>query len=300
MKNTVCLTLFLAAVSGAADRATYTYDAAGRLAKADYGNGSVIAYSYDKAGNLLGRAVSGGATAPVVTAAGVVNAASFKGGPIAPGEMITVFGSGIGPATLATFQVASGIVSSNVAGTRFLFDGAPAPILYVSASQSTVMAPYSLDGKTSAQFQVEYLGVRSAPVTVPVAAAAPGLFTANQTGSGPAAVVNGDGSINTASSPAAKGSIILIFLTGDGQTNPAGVDGQLALATFPRTAAPVSVTIGGVDAPVAYSGVAPQSVAGFTQLNVTVPLGAPSGAAVPVVVKVGPGESQPDVTIAVK
>ena len=283
-----------------ADKITYTYDSAQRLTKVDYGNGRVINYTYDKAGNLLNRTVTGGSAAPVVTAAGVVNAASFKGGAVAPGEMITIFGTGIGPTTLASFQVSNGSVSSNVATTRFLFDGVPAPIIYVSAGQSTVMVPYAVDGKSSTQLQAEYQGVQSPAVTVPVAAAAPGLFTTNQAGTGQAAIVNQDGSINSSSAPAPKDSVILIFLTGDGQTNPAGVDGQLALNSLPRTKAPVTVTIGGVNAEVSYAGVAPQSVAGFTQLNVTVPAGAPSGNAVPLVVSSGGIQSQSGVTIAIR
>ena len=282
-----------------AQQVTYTYDAAQRLSKADYGNGKSISYTYDKAGNLLSRTVAGGATAPVVTAAGVLNAASFAGGAVAPGEMVTIFGTGIGPSALASFQLNGTIVSANVAGTQFLFDGVPAPIIYVSSGQSTVMVPYAVAGKSSTQLQAVYNGARSAPVAIPVAPAAPGLFTTAQNGSGQAAIVNQSGSINSAAAPAPKGSVLLIFMTGDGQTNPSGVDGQLAVATLPRTAAPVKVTIGGVDAPVAYAGVAPQSIAGFTQLNVTVPTDAPSGS-VPLVVSVGGIASQASVTVAVQ
>jgi uncharacterized protein (TIGR03437 family) len=278
---------------------SYTYDAAHRLTKADYGNKS-ITYVYDKSGNLLSRTVTASAGGPVVTAAGVVNAASFKGGAVAPGEMVTIFGSGLGPTTLAGFQIANNLVSGSVAGTRFLFDGNPAPIMYVSATQSTVMVPYAVAGKTTTQLVAEYQGVQSAPVTLNVADAAPGLYTITQNGSGPAAIVNQDASINSASSPATEGSVVLLFLTGDGQTNPPGVDGKLAVDTLPRTAAPVTVTIGGVQAEVAYSGVAPQSIAGFTQLNVIVPATAPSGSAVPLVVKVGIASSPAGVTIAIQ
>ena len=283
-----------------ADRVVYTYDAAHRLTAVDYGNGSVINYTYDKSGNLLNRTVAGSSAAPVVTAAGVLNAASFQGGAVAPGEMVTVFGSGIGPAALAGFQVVNGIMISNIAATRFLFDGVAAPILYTSAGQGAVMVPYAVDGKASTKFQVEYQGVASPAVTLPVAAASPGIFTAAQNGSGQGAVVNQDGTINSAAAPAPKDSYVLIFLTGDGQTTPAGTDGKLALDTFPQTAATVSVTIGGVTANVLYAGVAPLSVAGFTQVNVTIPAGAPSGNAVPLVVTSGKASSQAGVTIAIK
>src|SRR5262249_49723391 len=161
----------------------------------DYGNGTAINYTYDKSGNLLSRTVTG--AGPSFTADAVVNAASFKGGAVAPGEMVTIFGSGIGPAALAGYQLNGRFVSGSAAGTRFLFDSVPAPIIYVSAAQSTVMVPYEVAGKSSTQVIAEYQGVQSAPVTIPVAAAAPGLFTSAQSGSGQAAIVNQDGSINS-------------------------------------------------------------------------------------------------------
>jgi uncharacterized protein (TIGR03437 family) len=283
-----------------ADHITYTYDAAERLARVDYANGASIAYTYDKAGNLLSRLVTGPGARPSITAAGVVNAASFKGGSVAPGEMVTIFGTGIGPAALAGFLIANNLVSGNVAATRFLFDGVPAPIIYVSANQSTVMVPFAVAGKASTQLVAEYQGVQSPPVTIPVVAAVPGLFTIAQNGSGSAAIVNQDGSINSASAPAPKGSVVLLFLTGDGQTNPAGIDGKLALDSLPMTAAPVTVTFGTAAGNVAYSGVAPQSIAGFTQINVIIPDNAPSGSAVPLVVSVGGIASPTGVTIAIQ
>jgi len=300
MKNFMISFLALCAAQFAfGQHVTYTYDAAHRLTKVDYGRRS-ITYVYDKSGNLLNRTITAVAGGPVFTADGVVNAASFKGGAVAPGEMVTIFGTGIGPTTLAGFQIANNLVSEFVAGTRFLFDGNPAPIIYVSATQSTVMVPYAVAGKTTTQVVAEYQGAQSLPVTLNVADASPGLYTITQNGTGPAAIVNQDGSINSASSPAPKGSVVLLFLTGDGQTNPPGVDGKLAVDTLPRTAAAVTVTIGGVQAEVAYSGVAPQSIAGFSQFNVIVPATAPSGSAVPLVVKVGTASSASGVSIAIQ
>jgi uncharacterized protein (TIGR03437 family) len=284
-----------------ADHIAYTYDAAYRLAKVDYGNGTTISYSYDASGNLLNRTVAKAVSnAPSFTAGSVVNTASFKTGPIAPGEMITVFGTNIGPATLASYKLNNNIVSGFVAGTRFLFDGVAAPIYYVSSGVSTVIVPYEVAGKATTQVVAEYLGMQSAPVTLPVATAAPGLFTASSQGTGQASAANLDGTINSPSNPIARGSVIILFLTGDGQTNPAGVDGQLALTTFPTTAADVSVSFGGVTALAQYAGVAPLSVAGFTQFNVIVPDGSPVGDAVPVVVTVGGASSPSSVTIAIK
>ena len=108
LKRIASLLLCLAAPL-VAQTINYTYDPAGRLIAVSYSNGKVLSYTYDSAGNLLRRLVivpvSG--PAPVASAAGVVNAASFLGGPVAPGELVTIFGSGIGPAVLASAGVSS-------------------------------------------------------------------------------------------------------------------------------------------------------------------------------------------------
>jgi uncharacterized protein (TIGR03437 family) len=282
-----------------ADKVVYTYDNANRLVRVDYGGGSAISYAYDKNGNLVSRTPA--SAGPSITAAGVLNAASFQGGAVAPGEMITLFGDSIGPAVLALYQLTpDGLVGSSVSDTRVLFDNTPAPIYYVSSKQTTVIVPYGVAGKSATQMQVEYKGVRSAPVTLAVAAAAPGIFTSNQIGNGQGAIVNQDGTINSQSAPAPKTSVVLVYLTGDGQTDPPGTDGKLATTVFPKTAQAVTVSIGGVNADVLYAGVAPLSVAGFTQINARVPAGAPSGAAVSIVVTVGQANSLAGVTMAVQ
>jgi uncharacterized protein (TIGR03437 family) len=290
--------MWLAAAASAAHVA-YTYDAAGRLAKADYGNGVVFSYTYDKAGNLLSRTVTASAPTPVIFNGGVISAASYQGGAVAPGEIVAIYGSSLGPVTLAGLQASNGLVSNNVAGTQFFFDGIAAPIIYVSGGQSAAIVPFEVAGKSSTQLQAAYQGVKSAPVTIPVVPALPGIFTLNLSGTGQGAIVNQDGTVNGASNRAAKGSYVSIYMTGDGQTNPPEIDGQIANGPIP-TAASVSVSIGGANAPVLYSGVAGASVAGFTQINVTVPANAPSGTAVPLVVTIGGIQSQPGVTIAIQ
>jgi uncharacterized protein (TIGR03437 family) len=132
-----------------------------------------------------------------------------------------------------------------------------------------------------------------------VALTAPGIFTADSTGSGQAAVLNQDGSLNSASNPASPGTIITLYATGEGQTNPAGVDGKIAnSAPYPAPIQPVSVLIGDLAGVVQYAGAAPQLVAGVMQVNVQVPTGIAASAAVPVVLTVG-GVASPAVTIAV-
>jgi len=281
-----------------ADRITYTYDAVGRLASVDYGNGKTITYSYDKNGNLLRRAA--GTTGPVFSASGVVNAASFQGGAVAPGEIVTIFGSGIGPATLVGLQVTpSRMVDSNLADTRVLFDGVAAPLIYVSAGQLSAVVPYGVAGKTSTQVQIEYRGARSAAVSLPVAASAPGIFTLDATGRGQGAILNQDGSVNSASRPAARGSVVVLFCTGEGQTEPSVADGTLAGDVLPRPRLPVSVQIGGLPAEVLYAGAAPGLVAGVLQVNAKIAEGVASGA-LSISLTVGNATNPAGVTLAVQ
>jgi uncharacterized protein (TIGR03437 family) len=303
-KNRLLTALALCALATtlAAQTVGYTYDAAGRLSAVAYPNGKILSYIYDPAGNLLRRLVStpGTGPAPVATSAGVVNAASFQPGPVAPGELVTIFGTGIGPTTLAGYQITAFNYFDSLAGdTTVLFDGIPAPLIYASGGQTTVIVPYSVAGQTSAQMVVVYHGQASAPATVPVAAAAPALFSANSSGKGNGAIFNQDSSVNSPSNPAAKGSIVVLFGTGEGQTNPAGASGRIALTVFPKPVLPVKVTIGGIDAAVAYAGAAPSLVSGVFQINATVPLGVASGAAA-VMVTVGTVSSQPGLTVAVE
>jgi len=285
-----------------AQTVNYSYDEAGRLIRVAYPNGKTISYSYDPAGNLLRRLVFGtvAGAAPVASAAGVVNAASFLGGAVAAGEIVTLFGTGIGPANLVGASLTRfGFVDTLAGETSVLFDGIPAPVIYSSAAQTSVIVPYAVSGKANTQMVVEYQGRRSVPVAIPVAAAAPALFSATATGKGNGAILNEDTSFNSAANPAAKGSVIVLYGTGEGQTNPAGIDGRIASTVFPKPLTPITVRIGALDAEVLYFGAAPGLVAGVFQVNARVPADAPSGD-VPVVVSVGAATSQPELTVAVR
>jgi IPT/TIG domain./Beta-propeller repeat. len=91
----------------------------------------------------------------------VVNAASFQQGPVSPGEIITVFGSNLGPDQIALLQLTpTGSVATSLADVRVLFDGIPAPLIYVSAGQLSAIVPYRVAAKTTTQMQVEYKGIR--------------------------------------------------------------------------------------------------------------------------------------------
>jgi uncharacterized protein (TIGR03437 family) len=239
------------------------------------------------------------ATGPVISAAGVVNAATFVGGSVSPGLIVTIFGDRIGPATLAVGSGASGTFPVLLSETRVLFDGVPAPLVYVSAGQTSAIVPYSVAGKTSTQVVVEYQGTASNAATVPVVAARPGLFSSLSSGSGQGALLNEDNTVNSASNPIARRKIVVLFGTGEGETTPAGVDGQLANAVYPKPKLPVRVRIGGVEAEVLYAGAAPTLVAGVLQVNVRIPAGIPDGNAF-VELFVGEAQSPATITIAVR
>jgi uncharacterized protein (TIGR03437 family) len=170
----------------------------------------------------------GGAGAPDFTSAGLVNAASMQTGAVAPGEVITLFGSNLGPATLQKPAVTGGQVGTIAGGTRFLFDGIAAPMVYAISNQAAAVVPFAVQGHSTTQFQVEYQGTRSASVTLPVAAASPAIFTATQSGKGQGAIVNVDGSVNSQFAPATAGDIVVIYATGGGVMTPAVPDGAIA------------------------------------------------------------------------
>lgn len=237
-----------------------------------------------------------------ISAAGVANAASFMAGPVAPGEIITIFGSGFGPEKLVPLQwnADNKFVTTALARTRALFDGIPAALLYTVDGQLSAVVPYSVGGKSTTLLQVEFNGVSSDPVTLAVSPSSPAIFTADSSGKGPGAILNANLSLNTAANPAAKSAFVVLYATGEGLTAPSGVDGKLAEAPYPAPRLPVKVTIGGLDAEVSYAGGAPGLVAGLIQINARVPAQAPSGATVPVSIKIGDAESPAGVTLAIR
>ncbi|MCU1329779.1 MAG: repeat containing protein [Bryobacterales bacterium] len=240
---------------------------------------------------------------PVSFSAGAVtNAASGAQGPLAPGEIVAVFGDKIGPTTLTQFTVSNGAIGTQLASAQIFFNGKPAPLIYVSAGVSAAIVPWTLAGASTVDVTVIYQGNTSATSTFPVAPIAPGIFTADSTGTGQAAAVNGDGSLNQAATPVKVGGFISLYLSGAGATNPAGQDGRIIPATDPETrlTSTVAVTIGGRSAVASYAGATPTSVAGLTQVNVQVPVGITTGASVPVTVSVGGVAAQSGVTIAVQ
>jgi uncharacterized protein (TIGR03437 family) len=239
---------------------------------------------------------------PVLTAAGVVNGATFAPGPVSPGEILSIFGSAIGPPIPASLELTNPrLIANSLKGVRVYFDGLPAPILYASSGQVNVVVPYAVGGKSATVLQVEYLGVPSNPVTLPVTATTPGIFSLAGSGRGPGAILNArDESVNGVANPAGIGDWVSIFATGAGVTTPASMDGFLAGSTLPAPDARVSVMIGGLPCQVNYAGAAPGFVSGLLQINAQIPAGVTSGPAVPVQISIGSDTSGATVTLAVQ
>jgi uncharacterized protein (TIGR03437 family) len=193
---------------------------------------------------------------------------------------------------------ANGLFPTQLAGTSVTFNGTPAPLIYTSSGLVSVTAPYGISNAPSAVINVTYQG-KTATATMPVTATVPAMFTADSTGVGWAAALNKDLSVNSVTNPAKVGDFIVLYATGEGQTNPAGIDGKPAPSTnAPTPVLPVTVKIGNQTVIPSYAGGAPTLIAGVMQVNAQIPPTTLPGAVV-VQVFVGGYPSQPGVTIAV-
>lgn len=222
----------------------------------------------DTGNNCIRRITSSTVTAvppaQQVTGATIVNAASLTPASIAPGEIITVFGSGFDPKQ-----------------TQLLFDGKAATTFYIGASQINALAPASLTPGSTTQIAISVDGATAETLATQVVPAAPAIFTVSG-GVGQAAAINQDGTVNSASNPAARGSVIVLYATGQGQDLSA-----------------VSVTIDGYAAGVLYAGPAP-GYQGLMQINAQIPAGFLPPGIQPVLLTIGNASSQDGVTIAVQ
>jgi uncharacterized protein (TIGR03437 family) len=225
-------------------------DAVGNLYVADSANNAIRMLSPVSAGLQAGA---------------VTNAASNLPGPVAPGEAVTLYGTGL-----------DGVQT-------VLFNGVAGSVVYATAGQVGAVVPSDLSG-SMVQVVAQGPGATSAPVTVALAATAPGVFTVDGSGRGQAAALNQDGRPNGDGAPAAADSVITLLATGGG---PA-----------PKPVSPVTVRIGGAAADVQFAGGTPGGTAGVMQVNAVVPSGV-SGM-VSIVITVGGVASQSGVTVVVK
>ena len=261
---------------------------------------------------------------PAPNTTGLVNAATFRYGAISPGEIVSLSGVRMGPRYDVPLQLdGAGRVGAELAGVRVLFDDDPAPLVFAQANQLIAIVPYSVAGKVSVEMVTEYLGVRSAPTSLEVTDVSPGIFTLSRSnmkilkllgapdaftdiitlhapGSGSAAVLNEDLSVNSPANPAQRGSVIVLFATGEGDTVPPGRDGVLAGEVLPRPKLPVMVRVAGIACEVLYAGALPGVVAGVMQVKARLNYAVPPGDELSIELYVGDKVSRRDVTVAVE
>jgi len=223
----------------------------------------------------------------ILTRPQAVNAGSFLGGAVAPGEILSFFGSQLGPPSPATnggFD-SSGALPVSLGGIKVSFDGTAAPLFYVSNNQVNLQVPYEVSGKTSTLMTMTYNGTQVAKSTLSVGKSAPGIFV----------VTNADGSVNGPNSPSPAGGILVVYGTGAGITSGLLITGEAAPANSTVAA---QAAIGGVAVTPIYAGLTPGSV-GLTQVNVAIPAGTPAGNAIPLQFSIA-GNSTQTVNIAVR
>lgn len=204
-------------------------------------------------------------TAFCFASACALHPASFRG--IAPGELIRILGKQMGPAAITPGVIQSGVLASTVAGVQVTFDGVAVPLLSVSAQEIDLMGPFELAGKSSTTIQVQYNGVKSNPVLVSVARQVLQIL----------GVFNEDFTFNTPSNPAKAGSIMTLYLSGAGQTNPPSQDGQVNAAPLAALSSPVQIKWDSIDfktttiPAISFAGAAPGLAAGIFQINFAAP-----------------------------
>ena len=207
------------------------------------------------------------APAPVITPAPtvtVVNALSQLAGSVAPGEVVTIFGTGLGPDPGVSGTVdASGTLPGVLSGAEVQFNGADAPVFYAQSTQINAQVPYSVAGSASSTVAVLYQGKVVGGATVGVAPSAPGLL---------AKAINQDGTVNGAALPATRGTWMTFYATGEGLRDGGNAAGVPAQAPYAHPLLPISLTIAGVNADILYAGSAPGLI-GVMQINVRVPAG---------------------------
>jgi uncharacterized protein (TIGR03437 family) len=279
------------------------------LAAGSY-NGTVTVAGTGGAPGSTAVSVSLTVTVPLPTIARVVNGLSFNAGAISPGQIISLFASdanhAIGPSTPVQTQIdpTTGKVSTTLGGVQVTISGFPCPLVYVSATQVNAVVPYEVAPLVSASVILRFLGQSSNGVPVNIATTAPGIATANGSGTGPAAALNSNNSVNSPNNPANRGDTVVLYLTGEGQTSPAGVTGKVTTvsSTPPLTPVPlalIAITIAGQPANYTFAGEAPGLVSGVLQLNVVIPTTIAAGD-VPISVSIGGNNTQTGVTISVR
>jgi uncharacterized protein (TIGR03437 family) len=215
---------------------------------------------------------------------------------VAPGEFLSIYGTGLGPAVGAGMKLGpGGKVTNSLGGTQVSFDGIPAPLIYASARQINVLAPYELKAGQQVNMQITTDAGSSQTGPLQVVPLQPSVF----------AVLNSDGSVNSASHLASQGSLVSIFVSGAGALNPALPDGTIAPSPAPAPALPVQVIfnyslpsflvpiIGSQIVTPTYAGGIPGTVIDLLRVDAKVPAGLTGAWGFTVTVHVGSSSSSP-------
>ena len=258
---------------------------------------------------------SGGWTAPACLSTDVLNSATIDGSSgTGPGELITLTGFGIGPDIAVGYQPdAQGNVPTEVGGVQVLFDGVPVPVLYAQSRLINAIAPVGLGATgTPHNVTVTYNTQQFGPALAYAIFGSPGIFRLQLGQSAQAVARNEDGTLNGPMNPAARGSVVTVWGTGYGQTDPPCQSGGLNVP-YPYAvplSAGVSALIYYVDsslsgeqlATVQYAGSAPNLVCGIVQINFQVPVNVAPGAFsfTPAIGENGTIQALTSATIAVK
>jgi uncharacterized protein (TIGR03437 family) len=237
---------------------------------------------------------------PSFSSNGVVHAASFEAVPLSPGGIFSIFGTDLAPAEgFGFFDPLSGGLIEILHGVTVLVDGRPAPLFYISPGQINAQAPAGLQPGNVVSVRVLRDDVASVSRILPVAAAAPGVFVHPE--SNRVVALNQDGSLNSPTNAAARGSVVTFYLTGAGAVAPAVATGRVAPLPPPlsHVVESMTATVDGQPAVVEFAGAAPGFV-GLIQVNVRIPPTSPTGDAVALRVLVGGSASQPGTTISIR
>ncbi len=259
---------------------------AGRLYAATLGAG--VFKTVDGGANWV---PTGGLVA--LSSAGVVNAATFQAGGVAPGGIVSLFVRNAGPETGVTataFDPRTGGLPTFLGGVRVFFDDVAAPLFFVRRDQLNVQAPFEIADREWTDVRVEYEGTSSGVVSIHVREADPGLF---------APVLNQDFSLNGETNPAVRGSVVQLFATGQGVVNPVqetGAPGPV-VAPFPAPVLPVKAWVDDQEASVLFAGLTPGLV-GLMQLNVRLP--ASANGALTIRLRIGEMESPTTASVFVR
>jgi uncharacterized protein (TIGR03437 family) len=230
-------------------------------------DGSGAAYFAETGSGLVRRLKQEvGLAAPIaeLPALSIVNSISLLPGPVAPGEVVTIFGTGMGPGTgVAGAFDAAGLLANSAGGTEVRFGGVSAPVFYAQSGQVTVQVPYGVAQSAATSVEVRYNGQTAGSLIIPVATAVPALFSV---------ATNQDGSPNSQAEPAPPNTVVTLFGTGEGLTDGANLSGQTAATPYAHPHLPVALTVAGVPAQLLFAGSAPGLV-GMLQINARLPGG---------------------------